>query len=49
MFFEKQSNSNLFIHVMLCFGDNSCFLMKNPKVGNQDQTELHIGRQSVKF
>ena len=49
MFFEKNSNSNLFIHVMLCFGGKSFFLMKNPKVGNRDQTELNTGKQSVRF
>ena len=32
--FQKNSNPNFLIHVMLCFGCKSCFLSEKPKVGN---------------
>ena len=38
---SKNSNLNLLIHVMLCFGGKRCFLTEKTKMGNRDQTELN--------
>ena len=42
-------NPSLLIRVMLYFGDKSCFITEKSAVGNEDQTELNTGGQSVNF
>ena len=47
--FQKNSNPNFMIRVMLCFGCNSFLLTEKPKVGNGRVTDWSLGGQSVKF